>query len=83
MNNKNKRLGEYNTPSTLSRKSFLRLSVGVAAAASLGSLSGCSNNGRALRFNDLNQVLVELALIENNLDTLEMQQEWHCILPNI
>ena len=76
MNDKNKRLGEYNTPSTLSRKSFLRLSVGVAAAASLGSLSGCSNNGRALRFNDLNQVLVELALIENNLDTLEMQQEW-------
>lgn len=76
MNNKNNELGEQHTPSKMSRKNFLRLSVGVAAAAGLGSLSGCSNNGRALRFPSLNDALIELALIENNLDTLEMQQEW-------
>lgn len=76
MSNKNNRLGENKAPATLSRKSFLRLSAGVAAAATLGSLSGCSNNGRGLRFTTLNDALVELALIENNLDTLEMQQEW-------
>lgn len=76
MNNKNKGLGELPAPTTMSRKSFLRLSVGVAAAAGLGTLSGCSNNGRGLRFGDLNEALIELAQIENNLDTLEMQQEW-------
>ena len=76
MNNKNNGLLEMPTPSTMSRKSFLRLSVGVAAAAGLGSLAGCSNNGRGLRFDDLNDALIELAQIENNLDTLEMQQEW-------
>ena len=76
MNNKNKGLGELPAPSTMSRKSFLRLSVGVAAAAGLGSLTGCSNNGRGLRFDDLNAALIELAQIENNLDTLELQQEW-------
>ena len=50
MNNKNNELGDQHAPTKMSRKSFLRLSVGVAAAAGLGSLTGCSNNGRALRF---------------------------------
>lgn len=76
MSNKNNNMGDMSAPSTMSRKSFLRLSAGVAAAAGLGTLTGCSNNGRALRFKSLNDALVELALVENNLDSLEMQQEW-------
>jgi hypothetical protein len=76
MTNKNNNIGDVHAPTKMSRKNFLRLSVGVAAAAGLGSLTGCSNNGRALRFNTLNDVRKELALIENNLDTLEMQQDW-------
>ena len=76
MKNKNNHSENTDSPGKFSRKAFLRLSIGSAAAISLGSLAGCGGGARKLRFNDFNQVMVELALIENNLDTLEMQQEW-------
>ena len=63
-------------PTTMSRKTFLRLSVGTAAAVAFGPLAGCSNNGRKLKFTTINDALVETALIEENLETVVMQQPW-------
>lgn len=63
-------------PPTMSRKTFLRLSIGAAALTTFGAISGCAQSGRRLKFSSINDVLKELALIEANLSTVEMQQEW-------
>ena len=62
-------------PSSISRKTFLRLSVGTLAAVSLGPLTGCAG-GRKLRFETIEDALKELALIEANEATLVMDQPW-------
>ncbi|MCG8316724.1 MAG: DUF1569 domain-containing protein [Pseudomonadales bacterium] len=62
-------------PSSISRKTFLRLSVGTLAAVSLGPLAGCAG-GRKLRFETIEDALKELALIEANEATLVMDQPW-------
>ncbi|HVL02430.1 MAG TPA: DUF1569 domain-containing protein [Dongiaceae bacterium] len=60
----------------MSRKAFLKLTAGVALAAGFSPLlAGCSNNGRALRFKTINDILVELALIEVN-QPVTLQQPW-------
>lgn len=64
--------------SRMSRKSFLKLSLGTAAAVSIGTTTtGCISNprGRNLIFAGLDDALEELALIEANLP-VEMQQKW-------
>lgn len=63
-------------PAAMSRKTFLRLSLGAAAAVAFAPLTGCSKPGRKLRFKTINDCLKETALIENNLATLQMQQPW-------
>lgn len=65
-------------PARMSRKSFLRLSLGTAAIAGFGlTSSGCAVNprGRNLMFASLEDALAELQLIEDN-PPVEMQQEW-------
>lgn len=60
----------------MSRKSFLKLTLGVAVAAGVSPLlGGCSSPGRKLRFKTINDILVELALIEAN-QPVTMQQPW-------
>lgn len=60
----------------MSRKTFLKLSLGVAAAASFSPLlGGCSSPGRKLRFKTTDDVRAELDLIEANLP-VTMQQPW-------
>lgn len=66
---------ETNAPK-MSRKTFLKLSVGVAAITTFGAVTGCAQSGRRLKFSSINDILKELALIEANLSTVEMQQEW-------
>ena len=61
--------------STMSRKRFLRLAVVSTAAASMPMLGGCSNNGRALSYSSLSQVLEELDRMESSTG-LELQQDW-------
>lgn len=64
------------SPTTMTRKSFLRLTAGVAFAASVGALTtGCGERGRNLKFSTLDQVLAELALIEAN-QPIALQQPW-------
>lgn len=62
--------------STMSRKTFLRLTLGTAAVAAFAPLTGCSNNGRKLKFSSVNEALEETALIEVNLSSVQMQQPW-------
>lgn len=67
---------EQLSPKGMSRKAFLKLTAGVALAAGFSPmLAGCSNNGRALRFKTINDILQELALIELN-QPVTMQQPW-------
>lgn len=63
-------------PTSMSRKTFLRLSLGTAAAVAFAPLTGCSKPGRKLRFKTVNDALVETALIEANLSSVQMQQPW-------
>lgn len=63
-------------PTSMSRKTFLRLTLGTAAIAAFAPLSGCSKPGRKLRFKTVNDALVETALIEVNLANVQMQQPW-------
>jgi hypothetical protein len=65
-----------NAPTTMSRKTFLRLTLGTAAAVSFAPLTGCSKPGRKLRFASIDDALAETALIETNLATVQMQQPW-------
>ncbi len=61
----------------LSRKQFLKLSAGVAAATTVGpTLTGCAATGRKLKFTAIDDVLAELVLIEANLDTVVMDQPY-------
>lgn len=65
-----------NSPTTMTRKSFLRLTAGVALAASVGGLTtGCGARGRNLKFSSLDQVLAELQLLEANAP-VALQQPW-------
>lgn len=63
-------------PTAMSRKTFLRLAVGTAVAASFAPLAGCANNGRKLKFSSINEALQETALIEVNLPNVQLQQPW-------
>lgn len=64
------------SPTTMTRKSFLRLTAGVALAATVGGLTtGCGARGRNLKFSSLDQVLTELALLEANAP-VALQQPW-------
>ncbi len=64
------------SPTAMTRKSFLRLTAGVALAASVGGLTtGCGARGRNLKFSTLDQVLAELALLEANAP-VALQQPW-------
>lgn len=59
----------------MSRKSFLKLTAGVAVASTVGTtLTGCGASGRQLMFSSIDEVLAELDLMEANLDTLVMDQ---------
>ena len=61
----------------MSRKSFLKLTVGIAVTGAMGStLTGCSASGRQLEFSTIDDVLTEINLMEANLDTLTMDQPW-------
>lgn len=65
-------------PARMSRKRFLKLSMGTMAAAGLGlTVTGCDQapRGRALMFASLEDALTEIDLIEAN-PPVEMQQEW-------
>lgn len=67
---------QSNSPTTMTRKSFLRLTAGAALAASVGGLTvGCGKRGRNLKFSSLDQVLAELALLEANAP-VALQQPW-------
>lgn len=62
---------------TMSRKSFLKLTAGVAVASTVApTLTGCAASGRALTFSTIDEVLNELDLMEENLDTLVMDQPY-------
>lgn len=64
------------SPTAMTRKSFLRLTAGVALAASVGvATTGCGERGRNLKFSTLEQVLAELALLEAN-QPVALQQPW-------
>lgn len=79
MINKNKKTEESDeTLSTvMSRKSFLKLTAGVAVASTVGpTLTGCAASGRQLTFSTIDEVLAELDLMEANLDTLVMDQPY-------
>ena len=61
----------------MSRKSFLKLTAGVAVAGAVGpTLTGCAASGRQLKFSTIDEVLAEMDLMEANLDTLVMDQPW-------
>ncbi|PCJ32887.1 MAG: hypothetical protein COA99_16185 [Moraxellaceae bacterium] len=62
----------------MSRKSFLRLTAGVAVTAAVGtSLTGCgAAEGRQLTFSTIDEVLSELDLMEANVDTVIMDQPY-------
>jgi len=62
----------------MSRKSFLRLTAGVAVTAATGtSLTGCGGAvGRQLTFSTIDEVLSELDLIEATVDTVIMDQPY-------
>lgn len=59
----------------ISRKQFLRLSMATTAIVTLPVLNGCANDGRALRFTSLDEVLAELDRIENG-SNIRLQQKW-------
>ena len=61
----------------MSRKSFLKLTAGVAVASTVGpTITGCAATGRKLAFSTIDEVLAELDLMEANLDTLVMDQPY-------
>ena len=65
-------------PARMSRKRFLKLSLGTMVAAGFGvTATGCEvqPRGRNLMFTSLDDALAELDLIEQN-PPVEMQQEW-------
>ena len=65
-------------PARMSRKSFLKMSLGTAAAVGFGVTgTGCDvqARGRNLILANLDEALAELDLIEAN-PPVEMQQEW-------
>jgi len=62
---------------TMSRKSFLKLTAGVAVATTVApTLTGCAASGRQLKFSSIDDILSEMDLIEANLDTVAMDQPW-------
>lgn len=61
----------------MSRKSFLKLTAGVAVAGAVSpALTGCAASGRQLKFSTIDEVLAEMDLMEENLDILVMDQPW-------
>lgn len=66
---------EVHEPVSMSRKTFLRLSLGAAAIAGTGGLTGCAAGDR-LTLSSLDGVLSELALIEAGQDTIVLDQPW-------
>lgn len=76
---KNKRtIQDVLQPARMSRKRFLKLSLGTVAAAGFGfTATGCDvkPRGRNLMFASLDDALAEIDLIEAN-PPVEMQQEW-------
>jgi len=62
----------------LTRKSFLKLTAGTAAASVVGvSLTGCgAAEGRELMFSSIDEIVLELDNIEANVDTVIMDQPY-------